>query len=93
MNDLTREQNLLLETVGSTLRCRNLRQNDFEGDMDALQKAIFYLIDLSHASASDETDHAKPLADELVRRKEATSQQAGVTRRQCFPGVRDDRIG
>ena len=80
MNHLSREQNLLFKAMGGSFRDRNLRLNDLESNVNALQKAIFHLVDLSHAATCDEAHYAKPLVDKLLRHKEGTLAQRGVAR-------------
>ena len=80
MNDLARQKNFLLKTMGRTRACGNMRKDDLQGNANILQEEILYFIDLPHATASDDADYAKAFDDELI------GLEIGRLKRNIFVG-------
>jgi len=67
MDNFPGNQHFPLETLLKGWIIGNVRKNCFQGNVDALQKAVLHLIDFAHTPFCDETDNDEAIDQDLAR--------------------------
>ena len=80
MRYLPGEEDLLLKAVrGSRVTC-NVWEYYLQCDVNALQKAVFNLVNFSHSTSRNETNYDETVRDHLSRLEAARRRSIGNTR-------------